>query len=583
MSYPMPTRTLSEFHEMQWNALHSNRFWRPASTVLPQLPPEILTRIFEFLREVYPHIIRERSLFYDQRPIYLGWPVVSHVCKHWRSVCLGHRALWTMFTPELAARRSAWNTFIERSGKAPLVIEIPTTHKDSALYEPYVQLLTSQLSRIQSLRHQTSHFTPLPFIDLDDVGHVKRPPILEVCTLLDKPAPMMRELVLNGNQSTLEEHEQSVVISRFLSSYVTHLGFLDLRGFSPACFPWTTPPTSLRTLRLVTYGNDRTFPYAFAELLDGLCGMPNLEELLLCSVVPTLPQSEPVGGYRSAMLRRLRRLSLTGIGEQLFFLWASITPSSRCFVDISASFDVAGLDSLCSALNTHVASSDIYSLSHLIVRPSSSSLSLAALSNDEDDLPTRPFRSQKETHEFMHPGIRLNLMWGEPEDEPALASTALAVELLSIIPLSSVTRLKIDASRRLWVDAKLLPFLGRQLVALESLSLEYCHDTIVTSALSLLTKMVISEDTGNETPLFPHLRSIFFSDCRFIQSTIDALAGALQSRSRLGYQIMDVNVQRCTIKNWMWIIGLNLWKPSIIGRRVEWDEVMESEESMYWN
>ncbi|KAI0027831.1 hypothetical protein K488DRAFT_60336, partial [Vararia minispora EC-137] len=100
---------------------HVSEFRTCANSYAPvfRLPPEILREIATILSQIWvpnvPHCI------YTLRPPCLGWVVLSHVCKRFRAVLLGHRSLWAQ---TISVFPSAQDEFLRRAGACPISFSI---------------------------------------------------------------------------------------------------------------------------------------------------------------------------------------------------------------------------------------------------------------------------------------------------------------------------------------------------------------------------------------------------------------------------------------------------------------------------
>jgi hypothetical protein len=112
--------------------------------VSPQLPVEILQKIFLLLAELYA----SERVNPATRP---DWVSITHVCRYWRSAALGLRELWSSITPGLSI---SWSqAMLERSAPLPVRIDIRISSSSTDGLHP---LAASELlfaaSRIRTLR-----------------------------------------------------------------------------------------------------------------------------------------------------------------------------------------------------------------------------------------------------------------------------------------------------------------------------------------------------------------------------------------------------------------------------------------------
>ena len=112
--------------------------------VSPQLPVEILQKIFLLLAELYA----SERVDPATRP---DWISITHVCRYWRSAALGLRELWSSVTPGLSI---SWSqAMMERSAPLPVRVDIRVSSSSTDGLHP---LAASELlfaaSRIRTLR-----------------------------------------------------------------------------------------------------------------------------------------------------------------------------------------------------------------------------------------------------------------------------------------------------------------------------------------------------------------------------------------------------------------------------------------------
>ncbi|TFK63449.1 hypothetical protein BDN72DRAFT_847615 [Pluteus cervinus] len=89
--------------------------FRNTFTTIYRLPPEVLTRIFSFVRH-FP-----RSDIYHGNAPFSSWLAVTHVSQNWRNVGLGSPSLWSYISS--AFRKQVGEECLRRSKAAPLTVD----------------------------------------------------------------------------------------------------------------------------------------------------------------------------------------------------------------------------------------------------------------------------------------------------------------------------------------------------------------------------------------------------------------------------------------------------------------------------
>ncbi|KAI0065842.1 hypothetical protein BV25DRAFT_1913276 [Artomyces pyxidatus] len=110
------------------------------------VPPELMSRIFFFAAAACPPKMRSTS---TQK---LGWINVTHVCRRWREIALGHSTLWNVIDYHELSR--SWiEVMLKRSATASLhvVLDLGVAPK----YAEYC-LTAAKTSRIRSLELRSS-------------------------------------------------------------------------------------------------------------------------------------------------------------------------------------------------------------------------------------------------------------------------------------------------------------------------------------------------------------------------------------------------------------------------------------------
>ena len=127
---------------------------RARNSLVPinQLPPEILGRIFHFLRPFFGDI---SSLYEPDESLNSALEKVAVVCHHWRIVAIGSPELWTIV--DLHDDDAYVVKLLQRSGCLPLTL---LCHSYKNIYEmnSFQEILERHMHRVRSLSLNTNDF-----------------------------------------------------------------------------------------------------------------------------------------------------------------------------------------------------------------------------------------------------------------------------------------------------------------------------------------------------------------------------------------------------------------------------------------
>ncbi|TFK63450.1 hypothetical protein BDN72DRAFT_847616, partial [Pluteus cervinus] len=250
-------------------ALHA---FRNTFTPVYRLPPEVLTRIFYFVRQVH-----KRERFHRRN---LKWVIVTHVSQHWRNAAIGCPALWSHISsiyPMVVAQE-----LLHRSKAAPLSLEL---RSGSALEAR--QLVSTSLSRIRELR------LDLYSAAWEDLSPDLSSPafLLESFSLVvlgkdvPSPASALSDITFAGTTPRLRRLEVAGCSVDIHSPIFTDLTSLELRN----------PPQKLSAI----------------DLLVTLRNLPGLTSLSLSSVLDR-NASAVSSDFNIIILASLKSLSING-------------------------------------------------------------------------------------------------------------------------------------------------------------------------------------------------------------------------------------------------------------------------------
>ncbi|KAI0312008.1 hypothetical protein OF83DRAFT_698550 [Amylostereum chailletii] len=240
-----------------------------------KLPVEIIETILEIVQDS-PDLVSWMG--HVKVP---SWTRVTHVCRYWRHVAIGHPRLWT----RIATYPEAWTLiFVERSANMPINVTLNLTKQRNA--PKALAIILDHCRRTRSLHIEGAHddissalsLMKYPAPILEDLYIFRRwgddPEIVLPSTLFGGEAPShLRRLQLTN----LTIDEESPLISHHLERLV----------YSPV----STAPniiryilhtaTNLRSIELY----DRTLPHTSGDIdtsLDSV-NLPRLQSVLLYS------------------------------------------------------------------------------------------------------------------------------------------------------------------------------------------------------------------------------------------------------------------------------------------------------------
>ncbi|KZV74776.1 hypothetical protein PENSPDRAFT_732132 [Peniophora sp. CONT] len=300
---------------------------RRNETVAPiyVLPPEILSRIFEYTKSACELLADERFAIHETKP--WAWVrAVTHVCQRFRSVAIANSSLWT----DLHTVKGLWDVFLSRSKEYPLNINGTLafdyhSHLDSQLYDVsprYISNIHDNLARLRSL----------------DITTLKKGDIERLVVALDAGSPVLLTLILavSGGHHPLNDKAETT-LHKFISSS-PNIKKLEFSGIGTS-YPWTAATLRMITslsLNAGTHYNRRrldiapvtsSITFTFDDVLEGLRTMPMLEFLSILHVLPPVPTNMRVS-RQPVSLSRLSSLQLTSFDGCSAYLWSLLeTPS----------------------------------------------------------------------------------------------------------------------------------------------------------------------------------------------------------------------------------------------------------------
>ena len=203
---------------------------------------------------------------------YLMEVVVSHVCRHWRTLSIGYPKLWSKFfhTNDLTVITLArFEAYMERS--ASLSLRIWFDFRPDANNPLNFQLFDMAIDHVR----RWQHFTLYSECNRELLGHLSR--------LQNLSAPMLEHLVLYFD-TDFDDAADATVPSRITNldasifkSGAPKLTFILLDGHT--LFNAIPPLSNITTLWLQTHGRDDMPGFSTQAFID-LLSMPSLEHVL---------------------------------------------------------------------------------------------------------------------------------------------------------------------------------------------------------------------------------------------------------------------------------------------------------------
>ncbi|KAI0043549.1 hypothetical protein FA95DRAFT_1563179, partial [Auriscalpium vulgare] len=292
--------------------LNSQRNTLVAKTSI--LPPEVLSRIFQFLAVVHRYDPERRTARLGRSCKSLGWIVVTHVCRCWRQVVVDDPSFWCTLSPGMSRK---WNAeTIARSMDYPMSVEINDDSWLSMDISPFPPFERSQPSILAPL---------LPRIKDLSIRVEATPLEAFLPDLMAFSAPMMETLTLHVPNRY--RHDRTPVLTDLFAGK-TSLRTISLSGvsFSWSCFP----AGRLTHLTLTGVSDAPPVVGSWVQFLEILEQSPMLEVLALTNCFP--PRERPAAvARRVAEFPHMTKVDLSGHPSDAVNIMSHIvTPTSTC-------------------------------------------------------------------------------------------------------------------------------------------------------------------------------------------------------------------------------------------------------------
>ncbi|KZV74767.1 hypothetical protein PENSPDRAFT_165739 [Peniophora sp. CONT] len=221
------------------------------------LPAEVLSNIFDILAHVHAPQLRSKNL---------GWIIVAHICRRWRSVALEHHSLWATLQGTYI---QLWDIFLQRANGAPLTIVDNDAHDSVLTYTALFKMLTL-------------HGASLKHIDLSS-STVVASRIFPTLFVNKMPLTSLRTLSV-----TCQSTSRISLPDGLDFGYLPELCTLELSGIE---ISWNFHAPQIRKLKLVLPPPrviSSPSSTAFGDMMKTLDEIKGLKSLTLRNVIPLL-------------------------------------------------------------------------------------------------------------------------------------------------------------------------------------------------------------------------------------------------------------------------------------------------------
>ena len=470
-----------------------------------QLPPEIIIKIFELVKQEYES---------------LKWITVSHVCRSWRDIMLDTASFWTTLplgSPDLTA------AMIARSKSARLNVRVNFCQFSRPIQMSTALAAIRLLPRIQKLAIECyeNHKDSMQAI-LDD---------------LPKEAPALESLIIKLYDDLTESNSVTLPdLSLCDMELLERLEAVNCR------LNWGS---HLHNKPFLKYLKLQDVSYcarpAFNQFWNSLKEMPALEFLFLDNVF-----SDCDSFPDTIHLANLQCLVLNAPSNQVALFLETVTFPPAIPVELTCrGRDVPACKRVLRALSSTILSG---SLNETEIQ----GLELSQISYEHEfalDAYYPPL-SEWETYE-VH-GHRINsslrvLFPTEPDDTPGISAATLWEPIFSDLPLAGVRTVSLKLWQTISAPSKIIKTLSR-LPYLQSIDMHSCRQ-VVRDIIVALQK---PSSTNSNSPSFPSLteltmRCIHFDEVQHEDSalTVEMLLDCLIWRYECGVEVERLAIFYC--------------------------------------
>ncbi|KAI0786177.1 hypothetical protein C8Q75DRAFT_283681 [Abortiporus biennis] len=281
------------------------------------LPAELLLYLFHHVRDLFN--VPPGSPIPRGIKVYAWIPVVTHVCRYWRSLALPCQSLWNVITVKRSVNNQCVEAMIRRSGTWPLHVTLAPVGMGTELIQPILQ----EMHRIE---------------ELVITSPLRRLLSQKIRPLLALPAPLLRALYLStertSEDSRLIDHPRAL-----FNASLPKLRLLVLNDPTNSFLPSHARP-SLREFRctLQVHHGQPTELIPHHTALSALRLMPWLQKLSIDIDAPAFDGPvEESSSQHYATLRHLQEAHIDAPIQTCIFLLQHMHTSSLAHLDVKCS------------------------------------------------------------------------------------------------------------------------------------------------------------------------------------------------------------------------------------------------------
>ncbi|KAA1475992.1 hypothetical protein DENSPDRAFT_842853 [Dentipellis sp. KUC8613] len=474
-----------------------------------KLSPETLAYIFDFLRVLdCPHCLFVND---GRKEPYIGWVLVTYVCRRWRSIALDDPRLWSVIPVFLGP---LWTQeFLQRARTVPITV-------DNVLAEHRMPGAGSAIGFVDFvLRH---------FHRMKEIGiAASASELAPIFPSLQVAAPVLEKFCMHNNGGHLP-----LLPTVLFNQTAPRLRFIDIQQFD---FMWSSLTFSgLVELSLFRSPHSTTAPkseqHNFRQFLLALSKMPALEKLSLCHTLP-LPPVDTTCDVAPITLPRLQDLSLTDDGLKcVVALKHIVTPfTTNHWIDFV--FSTVNMHDIEQAYSWFISRIGTFPPNPfaLLLEPYEARFSVA----------WEPSLSGMGLDEATHePTYELTFHGVESMDETFAELETICMAM----PLARMKRLTIDLPyRNSWTTQEWFSIFGKCEKVRELEIYDYCTTDILQALAS------VNPTEGLSRPLFPSLdyMSLGSIDCKNHRRMCEKVVTWLTLRQRMD-PLRELDFVDCT-------------------------------------
>ncbi|KAF9563142.1 hypothetical protein CPC08DRAFT_706269 [Agrocybe pediades] len=529
---------------------------RNAHATISRLPPELLTRIFEWCKHSEPVSTR---YYFRRRP--LAWIGCTHVCRLWRSIALNSPTLWS----DIDFDHFTWaKEMLIRSKMADLKVSIHLqgTPEDVKKAES-ARFILCQGSRLVKLNIHTW--------DKDCDNYVQG-----MLRSLPRSTPKLRSLEISLTSS----YPRVIFLP---SESICEAEKLERLTLLRCGIDWVQHLSNKSFLTVLTLVNVQNISaISAAKFLQCLAGMPSIRKLELIAAFPAIEQPDTgVHSLQRIPLLHLQELKLKECSASaLDFFFKHVALGAGVSINITShgndeSSFMGVLGEISSTLSLNKTTSTLRSLE--IVSATSKNLAMTGYSHDLQEVGGKAIAPA----ELEGPILTLDLTISSVSS--GLVQGMLWTNACSSLPLASIKGISWAREPAISVQAMISCF--GNLPNLESL--EYCCgypqlDTMLQASLP-------SPDTTSQELKFPKLRKLTLENFTFGGGCVNNLIDVFIQRYECGAELENLVIVDCYEVDDIDVVLLNevvadvTWDGIVHGDTSDLEEDSESDYHYYYN